>query len=147
MTETPQQQSNRRLLGVGLSFPLRRNASGYIATSSGLPRIKEAIESLIMTDPTERPYRVRNGVPYGTRIRRMLFEDIDTVRALANSDIRRAVATWEPRVNLTDVIVSEQEEDRTHELVAAVIVTGKYKIRATGQTDSHVVEVAKEGRP
>lgn len=150
MAETPQQEAERRLLGSGLSFPLRQNASGYYATSAGKARVWESIEQIVMTDPMERPYRVRNGIPFGTRVRRLMFEDVEAAKAIAVPDIRRAIQTWEPRVELLSVAISEDTKavigTPTGE-GASLVLTIRYRIRATGIEDFGVIRVTKEGRP
>jgi len=149
MVETPQQEAERRLLGVGLSFPLRSNASGYIGLSAGRLRVWESIEQIVMTDPLERPYRVRNGIPYGTRIRRFVFEDVETARTVAVADIRRAIQVWEPRAELLGVEANVEEASQRDPDGAgpSLVVLIRYRIRATGIVESGVIRIAKEGRP
>ena len=146
--ETPQRAAERRLLGVGLSFPLRKNASGYAAISSGRERVGEAIEQLVMTDPYERPHRVRAGVTYGTRVRRMLFEDFETAAAVSKSDIRTAIQIWEPRAELIDITVTELSVgDTSGGEGLGLAIRINYRVRATGVEDFRVINVQKEGNP
>jgi len=150
MAETPQQEAERRLLGVGLSFPLRESASGFIKTTAGRLRVWESIEQVVMTDPMERPYRVRNGIPFGTRVRRLVFEDMEAAKTVAVADIKRAVRVWEPRAELLSVEVKVEGKRAIGELDgegASLVITIRYRIRATGVVDFGVIRVSKEGIP
>jgi phage baseplate assembly protein W len=143
---TADELSQARLLGVNLKFPLQKDASGNIAVSYGADLVRESLEMLILTDPMERPYRVRNGVQYGTRLRRLLFEGFTTAQAIADQDIRRAVAIWEPRVELLNLTI-ERSRGAASGSDDTMVVKLVYRIRSTGQQEFHVVRVSKDAQP
>jgi len=149
MVDSPDALSAARLLGVNLKFPLQKDASGNLALSYGAELIRESLEMLILTDPMERPYRVRGGIRYGTRLRRLQFESFGQARAIAIEDIRQAVAVWEPRVELLDVIVSDEvgEGSSTSGTGRLMKVKLQYRIRSNGQQDFHVVQISKDAQP
>lgn len=122
------------VIGRGWAFPLRRDPfNGRPAFSSEDERIKESIHSIIMTDIDERPFLVRNGVPYGTRISRVLFSPLQTVIDVATFDVKNALATWEPRI----LVRSVKAEQVTSNGMQGVVLTVRYVYRRDNRNDSY----------
>lgn len=94
-------------VGSGWSYPLRADSTGSIALSSGGDEIAEAIRLILMTSPGERPMRPR----FGCRIHDRIFESADgNMIAQIRADVREALEYWEPRIEVGEISVTEDED-------------------------------------
>lgn len=110
-------------IGKGISFPLRVDQSGSIATSSGAEDIDSSIRMVLTTAPGERLMRP----DFGCRIWELLFEPINAnTLGLMGVAVREAIGRWEPRVTLDDVRLDPAEHDS-----GAVIINIDYTVRTT----------------
>ena len=111
------------LLGTGLSFPLSVDRRGGIALATGETDVDQAIEIILSTAPGERPMRPE----FGCGVHDFVFDTIDasTVGRL-ETEIRRALDRWEPRIVLDEVEfdLSEMGEGR-------LLINIGYRLRAT----------------
>lgn len=83
--------------------------SGDVRPVEDAIAIKRALQNLIRTPKGARPFNPE----YGCDIQKFLFMPIDSITKLeAANEITRAIAAYEPRVTVIDVIV---EEDRNVE--------------------------------
>ena len=65
--------------------------------------IKQAVKNLILTSPGEKPFQPL----VGSAVNRLLFEPLDAFTADAIEDeIRTTINQYEPRVALTEVVVT-----------------------------------------
>lgn len=126
--------------GGGVKYPIQRSETGGLATVEGVDHVSQSIIHLITTLPNEgvRAFYQRNGVPYGTRIRLYLFESVTQLKALADFEIRRAVAVWEPRAEILEVTVQAPENQYTDDGRRTVRIVPTYRIRATGEMNEAV---------
>ena len=95
-------------IGTGLRFPIRSDpVSGRLPRVTGLDRIRQSIEQILDTEPGERIM-----LPdFGCGLRRYLMEpNTLTTRSAIQRDIERALAAWEPRVQVTAVTVTPGDE-------------------------------------
>ncbi|HLT19396.1 MAG TPA: GPW/gp25 family protein [Thermomicrobiales bacterium] len=101
-------ETGRHLLGQGLSFPPRVDASGRLALSADEDNVRESIRLILLTEPGERVMREE----FGCGLRRFLFEP-NTVRTreLIRERVARAITLWEPRVVVEDVSVEADRDD------------------------------------
>ena len=93
---------------VGVKFPLERTEGGDWSKSYDKEAIFGSIKQLILTQKGERVMYPN----FGTNLRRYLFEPI--TQALISSidtEIRMAIKTYEPRINVIDVRVSQTPGD------------------------------------
>lgn len=94
-------------LGRGPRFPLRPDVRGRMPYCDGADMIQQSILLILMTRPGERPLRPR----FGCGLDRYLMQpNTVTTRALIQHDIERALTTWEPRIQLTEVRVEAGED-------------------------------------
>ena len=111
------------LLGTGLAFPLSVDRRGGIALASGETDVDQAIEIILSTAPGERPMRPE----FGCGVHDFVFDTIDaaTVGRL-ETEIRRALDRWEPRIVLDEVDfdLSEMADGR-------LLINIGYRLRAT----------------
>jgi hypothetical protein len=110
-------------IGRGISFPMRVDQAGSIATSSGPADIESSIRMILTTAPGERLMRPA----FGCRIWELLFEPINAnTLGLMGEAVREAIGRWEPRVNLDDVRL-----DPTGQHAGEVLIEIDYTIRTT----------------
>ncbi|MEX2625653.1 MAG: GPW/gp25 family protein [Ilumatobacteraceae bacterium] len=110
-------------VGRGISFPLRVDQSGAIATTNGADGIDSALRVVLMTAPGERVMRP----DFGCRIWELLFEPINanTLGLMAEA-VREAVGRWEPRVLLDDVRIDPDPRS-----AGQVFIHIDYRVRST----------------
>lgn len=127
-------------LGQGWRFPIRVDATGSLAWSSGEEAIKEAIWIILST-----PKRSRIMQPgFGCGIHDYLFAPNNpSTRALIISEIRSALTRFEPRIDLLAVRATP-EIDAPNVLLVEV----DYRIRANNTAHNLVYPFyLNEGQP
>lgn len=85
-------------LGSDLKFPISDNFEPI----EGLNMLLQDIQQLLLTSPGERVGRPE----YGTGLRELIWENIDTAVKEGPGLIKTALDTFEPRINVTKVDVS-----------------------------------------
>lgn len=132
--------SQASIVGQGVLYPIQESDTGGFVLASGDTLVKQSIICLIETGIFERPFQVRNGVPFGTRVPYMAFEDAERVRDLLSRDIERAISVWEPRVifRSADVVSPTEESDPRYVGIRVV-----YTMRSTMADDSAVANVRR----
>lgn len=95
---------NKDFLGQGLAFPLQVNPRGEIALAKGERDIEQSIRIVLETMPGERVMRPE----FGCRIWELVFAPLDaTTEGLLIHYVEEALTRWEPRIELREVLVSE----------------------------------------
>jgi len=113
----------RDLIGRGWRFPLGVNARGGVALVEGDEEIREAILLIVRTRKGARPMRP----DFGCDIWQLLFAPNDaSTWNLASYHVREALAMWEPRIDVSDVVATPDPDDP-----AVLQVRVDYTIRAT----------------
>jgi phage baseplate assembly protein W len=93
-------------IGRGLSFPVRTDATGSVALVHGDREIVESIRLILATAPGERPMRPE----FGCAIHDLVFAPADSTTAGQIAyEVRQSLERWEPRIDLTDVVVDFAE--------------------------------------
>jgi phage baseplate assembly protein W len=112
-------------IGSGWAFPLRTDATGSIALVSRDREIEESILLILGTAPGERPMRPE----FGCRIHEEIFSAADAATAgRIAGDVRTALRRWEPRIVVSDVLVSADADD-----ASVLYVDVRYANRATNE--------------
>ncbi|MEU6021948.1 GPW/gp25 family protein [Micromonospora sp. NPDC048871] len=95
-----------QFIGAGWAFPLRLDAGGGIALVNREREIIEAIRLILGTAPGERPMRPE----FGCGVHDYVFAPADenTAGQIA-FEVRAALDRWEPRIEVTDVLVGFDE--------------------------------------
>lgn len=98
----------RKIDFFGFNFPFLTQTT-VLPPQSDVRLIKNDLLQLLLTAPGERVMRPK----FGTIIPRLPFEqgDIRTINNIKSS-IRAAVSRFEPRVELSDVIVTTSPDER-----------------------------------
>jgi phage baseplate assembly protein W len=110
-------------IGRGLTFPMAVDQTGSIALTNGAEDLDRSIRVVLATAPAERVMRPE----FGCRIWDLLFEPVNanTLGLMAQA-VREAVAQWEPRAEVEEVIVTPDPKDAS--LVRIVV---NYIVRTT----------------
>lgn len=110
-------------IGRGLSFPVRTDATGSVALVDGDREIVESIRLILATAPGERPMRPE----FGCAIHDLVFAPADSTTAGQIAyEVRQSLERWEPRIDLTDVIVDFAEADQ-----GTLLIDIRYALRNT----------------
>ena len=116
----PQQRVKRKFKDVSMSFeknPLNDDLISLSDTSA----IARSIRNIVFTSPGEKFFQP----DFGSRISESLFENVDTVSALAIEDeIRSSIINFEPRVNLLDTTVVPNPDDNEMNVTIEYEITG-----------------------
>lgn len=110
---------NSKFIGRGFAFPMRVNATGGIALVGDHEELEESMRLILGTAIGERPMRPL----FGCRVHDRLFDSINAATfGLVGEDVRDAIAMWEPRVDIEDVIVT-RHPDRESALLIEIRYT------------------------
>jgi phage baseplate assembly protein W len=93
-------------LGTGLRFPLLpvNAALGFV---SGMELIRQSVEIILDTEPGERIMLPA----FGCGLRRYLMQpNTLSTRTAMQEDIATALATWEPRISISSVAVTTDDD-------------------------------------
>jgi phage baseplate assembly protein W len=113
--------TNRDWLGQDTTFPI----NGPFTPQVGVSEVNQCIQILIATMPGERVMRPG----FACRLYTRVWENIDQVASEGLTDIREAIETYEPRVDLISV------SSRIFRDEGRVLFAVEYKIK-----DTNVIE-------
>lgn len=109
-------------VGRGFAWPMSVDHTGSIRLTDGVDDLDQSMRLVLMTAPGERVMRPQ----FGCRIWDLLFEPItDNLLGLISEAVRQALAQWEPRVEVQEVISAPAQED------GLVRVSIDYVVRST----------------
>jgi hypothetical protein len=121
----------KAFLGKGWAFPVTVDATtGKIAMAVYEQDIKEAIRIILSTSKGERVMRP----DFGSGLHDLVFASVSTAMiGLLESNVREALTTWEPRIELLRVEVAA---DEAH--IGKLKVNIDYRVRETNRDDNLV---------
>jgi phage baseplate assembly protein W len=112
--------------GRGVSWPFRLGTAG-IAESTGVRRVEESMRIILGTQHGERAMRP----DFGSNLMSLVFAPNNAASAnLARFYVEESLTRWEPRVELDDVTVENDNRD------AKLVITVTYRLRTAN--DTHV---------
>ena len=115
------QRQSRRFKDISLSFK-RHPVTNDILALTNEDAIKRSVRNLVETINEERFFNPL----LGSRVRESLFEVPDnTIRATLKSQIENSILNFEPRVNLTDVIINHPNDTNDLEITVAYDIIGQ----------------------
>lgn len=115
------QRQSRRFKDISLSFK-RHPVTNDILALTNEDAIKRSVRNLVETVNEERFFNPL----IGSRVRESLFEVPDnTIRATLKSQIENSILNFEPRVNLTDVIINHPNDTNDLEVTVAYDIIGQ----------------------
>ena len=111
-------------VGAGWAFfPMRTDVTGRITLVTREQEIEESIRLILGTAYGERPMRPE----FGCAIHDAVFAHADaTTAAQIGHEVRRSLARWERRIDVEEVQVSIDSDDRS-----LLYIDIRYLIRAT----------------
>jgi len=93
-------------LGTGVQFPLLP-VNGALGFLSGMELIRQSVEIILDTEPGERIMLPA----FGCGLRRYLMQpNTLSTRTAMREDIAAALATWEPRIRVSNVAVTTDDD-------------------------------------
>lgn len=120
-----------------MAFPPRVGSDGRVAWSEGETNVREAIRVVLMTEQSERLMLPEFGGGLGP----FLFEpNTVTTRHLIKDRIQKALAQWEPRIQVESVTVEADPSD-----AQAAVATINYKLIATQSRERVSLNVTLAG--
>ena len=112
-----------RVLGRGWASPPSVDPAGDVRLESGPEKVRQSIRLILSTRRGERLMRP----DFGAGLEDFLFEPLSTTTAaLIRHRVETALVLWEPRIDLTEVLV-----DLVNRTAGRVDITIGYRIRAT----------------
>ena len=115
------QRQSRAFKDISLSFK-RHPVTNDILALTNEDAIKRSVRNLVETINEERFF---NSL-VGSRVRESLFEVPDnTIRATLKSQIENSILNFEPRVNLTDVIINHPNDTNDLEVIVVYDIIGQ----------------------
>ena len=113
----------RSYLGRGWAFPLNVNHRGGISLLTGEEDIESAIKMILLTSKGERVMRPT----FGSSLNDFVFATNNTsTHGLIAFEIRDALEMWEPRIDITDVVVDQDPEADN-----CILIDVRYTVKAT----------------
>jgi uncharacterized protein len=120
----------RAFLGVGWAFPPRVDAGGAVVEAVYEDDVREAIRIILGTNLGERVMRP----DFGAGLDQFVFEPVNpTTIARLVRQVREALVTWEPRIDVEEVTATPQGSPPVVLMVELV-----YRVRATNARDNLV---------
>lgn len=93
---------------LGAPYPIIKHPRGLLRTQKGMNQIKSDLLVLLLTEPGERVMLPE----FGTGLRRFIFEQNDsTLVEKIKETISSAINTWEPRIAVTAIEVTNSRSD------------------------------------
>lgn len=94
-------------LGQGLGQPIAPDAQGRLPLASGPEKVRQAIFTILDTEPGERVMRP----DFGCGLRRYLMAPNNpATRAGIERDITNALIRWEPRIKVIEINVNPTDD-------------------------------------
>ena len=115
------QRQSRRFKDISLSFKKHPVTNDILALTNE-DAIKRSVRNLVETVNEERFFNPL----IGSHVRESLFKLADnSLRATLKTQIRTTIENFEPRVNLTDVIVNHPNDSNDLEIVISYNIIGQ----------------------
>ena len=115
------QRQSKAFKDISLSFK-RHPVTNDILALRNEDAIKRSVRNLVETINEERFF---NSL-LGSRVRESLFEVPDnTIRATLKSQIENSILNFEPRINLTDVIINHPNDSNDLEVTVIYDIIGQ----------------------
>lgn len=125
------------IIGRGWAFPPQIDEQGKVALASDFSEIEQAIHIILGTAIGERVMRPT----FGSRLFELVFASINAeTMALARHYVEDALAMWEPRIDVIDIVVHDPFHGHPtyRAMPGCLTIDIQYKIKASGDQRSLV---------
>jgi uncharacterized protein len=113
--------------------------TGGVEMAQGAAAVRQAVLLLLTTRPGERVMRP----DYGCELHRLVFSpNDDTTAGLAMHYVRRALALWEPRIEIERIDAGRDDGDP-----GRLVVHLDYRLRSTRELDRITFSLDLSGGP
>lgn len=91
-----------------MPYPILKHPLGLLRTQGGINQIKSDLLALLLTEPGERVMLPS----FGTPLKKFMFEPNDpTLAENVRNSIIDSIRTWEPRIQVTDIQVTNSASE------------------------------------
>ncbi len=98
----------KEIIGRGWSFPPQSGGQGGFSLTNELNEVEQAMVIILATSPGERVMRPT----FGSRLQELIFEPCNgRTLAIAEEYTREALAMWEPRIEVDEVMAYVDDSD------------------------------------
>jgi phage baseplate assembly protein W len=116
---------NETIVGRGWAFPLGVNARGKITLTNEHSEIEQAIFIILSTPVGSRVMRPT----FGSRLHELVFASNNSqTTAQATRYVQDALGMWEPRIEVKDVDVVRDPEEKD---AGRLLIKIRYEVKAT----------------
>ena len=113
----------REIIGRGCAFPPQIGPQGRLALTNERNEIEQAIRVILATSPGQRVMRPT----FGCRLRDLIFAPNNShTAAQARRYVEEALAMWEPRIRLTQVLARPDPGEPSRLLIEI-----EYRVKST----------------
>lgn len=107
---------------IAISYPFTLNAKGKVTSSTISTKIYlDRVLTLLSTNIGQRPILQEYGTDLGTA----LFENDNDIVLATKKAIQTAMASWLPNVKITNITVSEPNEDGVADIQLDLVLPNK----------------------
>ena len=116
----PAQRVSKSFKDLSMSFKFNP-LSGDLITLKNENAIARAVRNIVLTTPGEKFF----DPDFGSNIGEILFENVDEITAVSIQDeIRNCLKNYEPRVDLTDVVVDPNFDENQFDVKITYRIVG-----------------------
>ena len=102
------QNIDRDTIGRGWTFPIKPAPGGHLTLTGGEDKIRQSLWILLSTSLGERVMLPN----YGCGIHDLVFASADpTLAGVIAQEVRASLRRWEPRIEISDVLVTFDPDD------------------------------------
>lgn len=113
-------------LGAGIAFPLAVDSQGHIVMNRYEDHVRQSILLILRTAKGERVMRP----DFGAGLQNFVFETIGpATAALVKHEVEEALMRFEPRIDVLNVVVEDDQERRN-----VLLIKLEYRVRRTDTT-------------
>ena len=116
----PTQRVSKSFKDISMSFKFNPLSGDLIALKNE-NAIARAVRNIVLTSPGEKLF----DPDFGSNISEILFENVDEITAVSIQDeIKNCLNNYEPRVDLTDVIVNPNFDENQFDVKIIYTIIG-----------------------
>ena len=116
----PAQRVSKSFKDISMSFKFNPLSGDLIALKNE-NAIARAVRNIVLTSPGEKLF----DPDFGSNISEILFENVDEITAVSIQDeIKNCLNNYEPRVDLTDVIVNPNFDENQFDVKIIYTIIG-----------------------